>query len=48
MVPMYRGRILKWHVMDNPPDGIVEIDEIQAALRGLDIEESDFWPKIPN
>ncbi len=34
--------------MDNPPDSNVEIEEIQAALRGLEIEESDFWPKVAN
>ncbi len=48
MVAMYGGRLKGWHVMDNSPDGYIEIGEIQAALRGLEIEESDFWPKVAN
>jgi len=48
MVAAYGGRIKNWHVMDNPPDGYMEIDEIESALRGLGIKESEFWAKIPN
>jgi len=48
MVAAYGGRIKNWHVMDNPLDGYMEIDEIQSALRGLDIKEYEFWAKISN